>query len=211
MPAPENHLTEIEQEEDSDKQSLPTFPDSPSHNKFSEAMIKEAVGVNEEITLPPIPGIDGRKEIKVVEMEEWKPGSESDSNIPALPEDESDESHSRFMHPDESQTSGQNEGSNFARRIVSQSFQRQPLVTSNKTLKNESGKKEVFVRIDRYYSARKSISDIAKRMEEIDEMVRKIREVKLREEQEIASWERDIADAKLKIQEVSNLLFEKLE
>ena len=42
-----------------------SFPDSPNHNSFSQAAIKDAVSGEEE--LPDVPGGN------VVEMEEWSP------------------------------------------------------------------------------------------------------------------------------------------
>ena len=38
-----------EEDEATENHALPSFPDSPTHNKFSQAMIKEAVGESGEV------------------------------------------------------------------------------------------------------------------------------------------------------------------
>jgi len=48
-------------------------------------------------------------------------------------------------------------------------------------------------------------------LEDIDELIKKIRETKLREDQEISSWENDVLHVKTRIKEVSENIFEKLE
>lgn len=207
---------------ESESHALPTFPDSPSHNKFSEAMIKDAVGSRQMPEIPSIPAPIGlppvqkenkdEKKIKVVEVDEWQPSSEMDHEEDSHEEDKSSER--RFMPPPERKpmrpehvySKSQDRIPRVQDRIKS------PMIPPMKShSQNEIGKKEVFVRIDRYYTARKAMSEIAAKLEEVDDMVRKIREVKLREEQEIAAWERDIMNAKERIQEVNANLFDKLE
>ena len=175
----------------SDESVLPSFPDSPTHNKFSEAMIKDAVSQpsnNDGLTEVP----QDEKKIKVVEMQEWEPSDETN-------EDEDNEGeHHRFMPPPELNSPSISSGL------------RTPLgEPPTFAPRRETSGKDVFVRIDKYYTARKALSEISEKLEEINDMVKKIREVKLREEQELASWERDIMNAKMRIKEVGDNLFNK--
>ena len=64
-------------------------------------------------------------------------------------------------------------------------------------------------KIEKYQSARKALSSAQDKMMEIDELLRKIRETRMREEQELAAWEKEVVSAKTKIQEVSQNLFER--
>ncbi len=50
---------------------------------------------------------------------------------------------------------------------------------------------------------------VQEKMEDIDELVKKIREVKMREEQELGSWENDLINIKSRIKDVSENIFEK--
>ncbi len=72
-------------------------------------------------------------------------------------------------------------------------------------------KSDIFVKIDKFRSAKKSLFDVKQGLEEIDSILRKIRETKLREEQELESWEREITAAKDKIKSVNEEIFEKVE
>ena len=207
----ESKFSNFEEGLDNEKHSLPTFPDSPSHNKFSEAMIKEAVSMKEEKEILPKFSQD-KKDIKIVEMEEWQPSAPMETeNNDSDEDDEEDELDERFMPPEEKSEK------KFAklpklelpesepRRDFGSRTQLMPEPNFNKEL----GRKEIFVKIDKYHTARKSISEIAAKLEEIDDTVRKIREVKLREEQELASWEKDILHAKTRIHELNENIFGK--
>lgn len=76
------------------------------------------------------------------------------------------------------------------------------------SLDNKS--KEVFVKIDKFQSARKSLSLAREKVEEIESMLKKIRDVRMREDQELSAWERDIESVKSRIEEISKNIFEKL-
>lgn len=174
---------------DDDSSSLPAFPDSPSHNAFAQAVIKDAVGGAGGIGNPP----GGVKDVKVVEMEEWNPGSVE------TPDD--------FMEP-EAPPEPEPEPEVEAKPIAPPPPPRQRVEAP---MRGGVGNKDVFVKIEQFHMAKKSLFDLKDKLDEIDELINKIRETKLREEQEITAWERDIAHAKLRIKEVSESIFEKVE
>ena len=69
----------------------------------------------------------------------------------------------------------------------------------------------VFVRIDKYQQAVSQFQEIKKRLAEIDDFLRNIREIKTREETELQQWEQEIQDAKSKLNSIDRTIFNKLE
>lgn len=61
---------EVDEGEEGEVHSLPAFPDSPTHNKFSQAAIKDAVGEDKHGEFS-----GGEKKEGLMELEEWQPSS----------------------------------------------------------------------------------------------------------------------------------------
>ncbi len=70
---------------------------------------------------------------------------------------------------------------------------------------------DVYVKIDRFHSARKSLTAAKGKLHEINELLKKIRETRMREDQELQSWEKEIDAVKSKIEDVTSNIFEKVE
>jgi hypothetical protein len=70
---------------------------------------------------------------------------------------------------------------------------------------------DIFVKLDKFRSARRALEEIKIRTEEIDSLLKKIRDTKLREEQELTGWEKEITNIKSRVQDVSSNIFEKVE
>ncbi len=70
---------------------------------------------------------------------------------------------------------------------------------------------DLFVKLDKFNSAKKTLSNIQDKLEEITSLLNKIRETKLREEQELSSWEKDVMSIKAEVHDVTENIFEKLE
>lgn len=68
---------------------------------------------------------------------------------------------------------------------------------------------DVYVKIDKFQSGKNALDEATKKLEEIDELLSKIRETKMREEQELSSWEKELTAIKARIQNVSENIFEK--
>ena len=66
---------------------------------------------------------------------------------------------------------------------------------------------EIFVKVDHFNAAHKSITTIKKKIEDIDSALKKIREIKMREDQELTAWEKEISSLKSRLQEVNDTLF----
>tara|TARA_Y100000310_G_scaffold345322_1_gene463777 strand:- start:6436 stop:6993 length:558 start_codon:yes stop_codon:yes gene_type:complete len=166
MDSPPN-LSEQEDELDIEKHSLPTFPDTPTHNKFSEIAIKDAVSP-EEHELPPLPDFPEHQDeqddkFKTIEMKEWAP------------------------HPKLKEIKAEGISSSSPKS------------------------KDLFIKIDKFHSAKKALYSVRENLEEIESLLSKIRETKQREEQELNSWENEVTTAKSHIQKVTEDIFEKVD
>jgi len=79
-------------------------------------------------------------------------------------------------------------------------------------LSKSRGKLEdVYVKIDKFHSARKALTQARSKLEEMDVLLKKIREVRMREEQELSSWEKEVDLVKAKVEEVTENIFDKIE
>ena len=70
---------------------------------------------------------------------------------------------------------------------------------------------DVFVKVDRFVAARKALETAHAKVDEMQELLKVIRETKLREEQELAYWEKEVASAKSHVQQVTENIFGKIE
>lgn len=190
---------EMGEEEPIQNQEFPSFPDSLGEKGFSQAAIKDAIesdseeentfpsGVPEGMATPPqmkyLPS-NSDKSFKTVEMEEWTPsmGAGTQGLLP-----QSSSPGIRLGEPP---------AINFAQ---SQEIQRAPKSV------------DIFVKLDKFYSARKALIDAQQKMVDIDELLKKIRETKMREEQELNAWEKELMNVKARMNDITVNLFEKIE
>jgi hypothetical protein len=171
-----------------ERHPLPAFPDTPGHNNFSNAAIKGAVGGRDE----HYESSDDNEEdkVKVVEMEEWNPEhKEYGGELP----DEKYKSRDSFDLP-----SLPEESVNVLGAV------------RNTTREISSDAPDVFIKIDKFRSAKKALIDVKAKLGDIDQLIHKIREVKMREEQELSSWEKDMEQIKSRIKNVTENIFEKV-
>jgi hypothetical protein len=76
-----------------------------------------------------------------------------------------------------------------------------------------SEKKEIepiFVRIDRFQSAQKNFEIIKSRLKEIESTLKKIKDIKSKEDKEIASWNEEIERIKGKLSEIDSDIFDQI-
>lgn len=80
---------------------------------------------------------------------------------------------------------------------------------------HESSKRQVsdtqFIRIDKFETAYSSISNIKKKIEEMNIFLKDIRQLNAKEDAELSAWEREINDIKSKIENIDRSLFENLQ
>ncbi len=184
---------------DNEKHALPSFPDSPIQKGFSQSAIKEAVNPSkEDSSLPELPETLVEHKFKTIEMDENPEDNFSHASL--IQEIRSSPAPSIIEPPPIS---------SFSKKDKFTSLISQPTIEESKpSLSNATS---VFIKIDKFRSARKSLEEINYRIEEISDLLKKIRETKLREEQELSSWEKEVETLKSRIQDVTENIFEKVE
>lgn len=68
----------------------------------------------------------------------------------------------------------------------------------------------IFVRIDKFQLAKKSIEQIRKKIDEMESVIEKLNEVKAKEEEEIKSWSSEISNLKMKLSEIDSNIFDQI-
>lgn len=71
-------------------------------------------------------------------------------------------------------------------------------------------KNDVYIKVDRFVSARKALENSQIKLEEISELLKTIRETKMREEQELTYLEKELSATKARVQEITENIFEKV-
>ena len=69
--------------------------------------------------------------------------------------------------------------------------------------------KPIFVRVDKYQIALNALDSVKGKLNDIEELLKQIREVKAREDQELSSWEAEMETIKARIQTVMTELFDR--
>lgn len=72
-------------------------------------------------------------------------------------------------------------------------------------------KEPIFVKLDRFKDALNNFELIKEKLYEIDELLKKIKETRMREQEELDSWEKEVNGIKNKVAEIDEKLFSKLE
>lgn len=72
-------------------------------------------------------------------------------------------------------------------------------------------KKPIFIRLEKFQSARASLESIQSKINEMEALLSKIREVKVKEDQEISYWEREMETVKARINSVMSDIFDRTE
>ena len=191
---------EDEKGEEAEKHKLPSFPDYLNNKGFSQAAIKGAVGSSKEFE--HIQTSSDRMPEKRFERDS--------SNVleRESTEDSSDQVEEWIPSIEKSSTGGKltqefREDRGLGEPPSSVGFQE-----SRTTGRKNS---DIFVKLDKFYSARKSLIDAQSKVGEINELLRKIRETKMREEQELNAWEKELVAIKTRINEIDINLFEKVD
>lgn len=68
----------------------------------------------------------------------------------------------------------------------------------------------IFVRIDKFHDAKKDFEEIKKKMKDIDMILRKVKEVKTKEDAEISGWTDELEKVKARLSEIDENFFNKM-
>jgi len=158
------------------------LPELPSLPSFPKHKESDV----EKISAP----IDRTQNFKTIEMKEWIPEpSEEQKKIPKAP--------TQIGNIPDFAPLTQHTSPSFKSSEVQQNS-REPIT------------QDIFIKIDKFRSIRKSLRDTQDKLEEIDSLLAKIRETKIREEQELSAWERELTMAKSRINDINTNIFEKV-
>lgn len=86
-----------------------------------------------------------------------------------------------------------------------------PEKMSKQKIQRENDHRPVYVRVDKFQNARMSLDTIRAKLDEIEELLKRIREVKSKEDAELSAWESDMENVKARIQSVMREIFDKSE
>lgn len=197
----------------SEKHSLPSFPDSPIHRGFSQAAIKDAVDNESPINEDEFPMAHDTsspgKLFKTIELED-RGSKRSMPKTSQIREISTDSDLFGAMQPSISGQADIEKPKPIKLGLPpskSQKSAQQEFVPKQTFQKNA----DIFVRIDKFRAARRTLDEIKIKLEEVDDLLKKIRETKLREEQELSGWESDLNSVKARLNDVTENIFEKTE
>jgi len=69
----------------------------------------------------------------------------------------------------------------------------------------------IFIRLDKFQNAVETFGEIREKINEIEELLKRTREIKIKEEQELEEWEREIQIIKSRIEAVDKNIFDKMD
>lgn len=186
------------------KQNNSELPDLPELPEISELPKVNKPNIKEELpALPSFPSseISSKLSQQAIRAEI----SKSD--------DANDDQKSEIKHISEKQkiikpytqeiSPEQEEVPEFKFKEESRSFEISPVSAKEKN--------PVFVRIDRFQNALKNLSEIKKNLQDIEAYLAEVKETRVKEDQELAEWERQIQNIKSKLELVDRTIFSKLE
>lgn len=178
---PEDKELTIKKEELPELPSLPSFPSSPSGNKITNAVVKQAINDTEE-------------NYEISEEDQF-PSFRQPEDMKILPP--------LIQKP-------------LTRELdESPTLPIKPLVKEAKTKEilpsaPSSRIEPIFVRIDKYHESLNSFQEIKKKVLEIENLLKDIKDLKTKEELELTHWEQEIQQAKIKLDNIDKTLFGKV-
>ena len=96
------------------------------------------------------------------------------------------------------------------RAQVSQEVPARPMQRVSIEQEEPRQKEPIFIKIDKFSDALSNFESIKKKVEEIGDLLKKTREVRQREKEELDSWEKEIIEIKDRIRIIDEKLFSKL-
>ena len=224
----ENKLSENEEDYEimeNEKHALPSFPDSPTNKGFSQAAIKEAItqdGIknktaedDDEAENP----IDKNKKFNAVEMDDEKRHFNDENpyivsmaeypkkKVSSIQQIKSyDSKYSKQSLPSIIPPPKDDEDleiDDIQQENIS------PFVKTERQMDSQKGN-DIFIKLEKFYSAKKSLEAIKNQIDQIDDVLKKIKDIKAKEEKELGIWEKEISLVKSRIQNVNDTIFEKI-
>jgi len=193
-----------------EKKGLPELPPSniqnfPIHPKpipsFNPLPLEEESEKHALPTFPDSPSSKGFSQTAIKDAISSDKYSESDLQ-PIMPKLIPKAPQIKATSAPEEELAEEEDDDEEAEEVKSES---KPVKISSSSNKEEN----VFVRLDKFHSARRSLNETKTRLDDIDSLLKKIREIKQREEQELSAWEKEVTELKAKIQSIRENIFDR--
>ncbi|MCK4996841.1 hypothetical protein KAS08_00930 [Candidatus Pacearchaeota archaeon] len=169
--------------EKKDLPELPSFPSSPKNESFNQAVVKSAVSDS------TIPNTEETKESLIPQIPKVNETPEP------TPVAKPFEAPAPLTFPTPASSVGQ------PTPVPSVPAVPTPI---------ERTSEPIFVRIDKFQESQKDFDDIKDRVGEIESVLQKIKEVKIREEEELKGWAEDVEKIKLKLGVIDTDIFSQI-
>lgn len=75
-----------------------------------------------------------------------------------------------------------------------------------KTIKPTAGRRPLFIRVDKFQDVLDSVDIIRQRIQDISAVIKKLREIRVKEEDEMAKWGQEIGELKEKLELIEKTL-----
>lgn len=174
------------QDERKDLPELPTFPIDSSHDNLNQEMVKSAVT---DTSSPEERGVSMELP-QDVHADKGLPG---ESLIPPRPSIEA-----TIPEPPQTQANQVPERRTLELNAVKEDK------PATKSLE------PIYIRIDKFQSAQKNFEQIKDKVGEIESLLKKVKDIKSKEETELNGWTEDIEKIKARLSEVDSEIFDQL-
>lgn len=121
---------------------------------------------------------------------------EEDKNLPELPE----------WNPEKKESLPLPVKSN--RTMEMEEWRPQKMEFSENMQNTVPQKKYLFVKLEKFKESRESLTKVSEKLNQMDELLKMIKEVKAKEDAEILEWEKDIENIKARISFINKEIFE---
>lgn len=85
------------------------------------------------------------------------------------------------------------------------------LSSSNPNFSVAKRSEPFFVRIDKFQDARKNLTEIGKRLKDMENVLEKINETKIKEDEEISSWKEEMKNIRSNLSTIDQNLFSRVQ
>ena len=164
---------------------------------------KEEKGKLPELPVLPEPPID---------FKQYSPDKyQFKEELPLLPAFPTSLSEERMSNSVTKQSLKENYESQIQAPIMTRELDEFPRAKPMKVQQKFQKQEPLFVRIDKYQDAISNLQEAKKKILEIEQILREIKDVKSREETELNSWTTELQEVKAKLDGIDRTIFQKLE
>ena len=171
---------------------LPKIPELPRFQDLEEETFLQQEKIKDE--LPPLPSFPLTETGERITHQAVKQAINEPELQEAIPDFQTEMPRTRELDEREFSTP------NF-----------RPVKTTKEIRQISTRIEPIYIRIDKYQESIANLNDVKKKLLEIENLLREIKDIKAREETQLQEWEQEIQEAKGKLDNIDKLIFKKLE